>query len=104
MLEDGRVFVSGGDNGNASSVRGTSTFNYTTQAWTRIQDLAVGRWYNGSVALPSIPIDCESQSYTIYTKVYDNIKNRFICTSTNLAIAANFTKSNADDLFANFIL
>jgi hypothetical protein len=53
MLEDGRVFVSGGDNGNASSVRGTSTFNYTTQAWTRIQDLAVGRWYNGSVALPN---------------------------------------------------
>ena len=28
-------------------------FNYTTQAWTRIQDLAVGRWYNGSVALPN---------------------------------------------------
>jgi large repetitive protein len=53
MLEDGRIFVNGGDNANASSVRGTSTFNYTTQSWTRIQDLAVGRWYNGSVALPN---------------------------------------------------
>jgi large repetitive protein len=53
MLEDGRIFVSGGDVNNASSVRGTSTFNYLTQTWTRIEDMAVGRWYNGSVALPN---------------------------------------------------
>ena len=53
MLEDGRVFVAGGDKNNLSSVKGTSTFNYQTQTWTRIQDLAVGRWYNGAVALPN---------------------------------------------------
>ncbi len=54
MLEDGRVFVAGGDKSNASSsVNRTSTFDYRTQAWTRIDDLAVGRWYNGAVALPN---------------------------------------------------
>ncbi len=53
MLEDGRVFVAGGDKNNLSSVKGTSTFNYQTQTWTRIQDLSVGRWYNGAVALPN---------------------------------------------------
>jgi large repetitive protein len=53
MLEDGRVFVAGGDKADAFSVKNTSTFNYQTQAWTKIQDMAVGRWYNGAVALPS---------------------------------------------------
>jgi hypothetical protein len=52
MLEDGRIFVAGGDTGSPS-VKGTSTFNPATQTWTRIQDMAVGRWYNGAVALPN---------------------------------------------------
>ncbi len=52
MLEDGTIFVAGGDTGSPS-VKGTSTFNYKTQTWTRIQDLSVGRWYNGAVFLPN---------------------------------------------------
>lgn len=53
MLEDGRILVNGGDHNNTSSVKSTSTFDYMTQTWTRIQDMAVGRWYPGTVALPN---------------------------------------------------
>ncbi len=53
MLEDGRVFVAGGDVSSSSSVKRTSTFDFSTQTWTRVQDMHVGRWYNGSVALPN---------------------------------------------------
>jgi YVTN family beta-propeller protein len=48
MLEDGRVFLNGGD----GTRERTSTFDWRTNAWTRIQDMSVGRWYNGAVALP----------------------------------------------------
>ncbi len=49
MLEDGRVFVNGGD----GTRQRTSTFDYRTNTWTRLQDMSVGRWYNGAVALPN---------------------------------------------------
>ena len=48
MLEDGRVFVNGGD----GTRERTSTFDYRANAWTRLQDMHVGRWYNGAVQLP----------------------------------------------------
>ncbi|WP_447971273.1 putative Ig domain-containing protein [Nitrospira sp. M1] len=48
MLEDGRVFVNGGD---ANSDR-VSTFNYRTGQWTRVENMSTGRWYPGSLALP----------------------------------------------------
>ena len=49
MLEDGRVFVNGGD----GTRERTSLFDYRTNAWTRVQNMSVGRWYNGAVALPN---------------------------------------------------
>jgi YVTN family beta-propeller protein len=49
MLEDGRVFVNGGD----GTREATSTFDFRSNAWTRIQNMNVGRWYNGAVALPN---------------------------------------------------
>lgn len=55
MLEDGRVFVSGGDKSSSTvgSVKMTSTFNYQTQSWTRVQNMNIGRWYPGTVAMPN---------------------------------------------------
>lgn len=49
MLEDGRVFLNGGD----GTRERTSTFDWRTNTWTRIQDMSTGRWYNGAVALPN---------------------------------------------------
>ena len=49
MLEDGRVFVNGGD----GTRQRTSTFDFRTNTWIRLQDMSVGRWYNGAVALPN---------------------------------------------------
>ncbi|MEZ4866052.1 MAG: putative Ig domain-containing protein [Caldilineaceae bacterium] len=49
MLEDGRVFVNGGD----GTRERTSIFDYRTNQWTRVEDMNTGRWYPGSVALPS---------------------------------------------------
>jgi YVTN family beta-propeller protein len=49
MMEDGRVFTNGGDGTRAR----TSIFDYRTNTWTRVQDMAVGRWYNGNVNLPN---------------------------------------------------
>lgn len=49
MLADGRVFVNGGD----GTRERTSLFDYRTNAWTRVQNMSVGRWYNGAVALPN---------------------------------------------------
>ncbi|MCE7990242.1 MAG: DUF1929 domain-containing protein [Caldilinea sp. CFX5] len=49
MLADGRVFVNGGD----GTRERTSIFDYRTNAWTRVQNMSVGRWYNGAVALPN---------------------------------------------------
>ena len=52
MLEDGRVFINGGDNGNGSLNYQTSTFDFKTGAWTKIDNMKRNRWYPGSVALP----------------------------------------------------
>jgi len=49
MLEDGRVFVNGGD----GTRERTSIFDYRTNSWSRSDDMTTGRWYPGSVALPS---------------------------------------------------
>ena len=49
MLEDGRLFVNGGD-ANTNKV---STFDYRTNQWTRVDNMNTGRWYPGSVALPN---------------------------------------------------
>ncbi len=49
MLEDGRVFVNGGD-GTPEKV---SIFDFRTNAWTRAENMSTGRWYPGSVALPN---------------------------------------------------
>ncbi|MFN7928225.1 MAG: discoidin domain-containing protein [Blastocatellia bacterium] len=54
MLEDGRVFVNGGDRGNNSTSNSmTSTFDFRTNSWTRLENMNRGRWYPGSVALPN---------------------------------------------------
>ena len=52
MLEDGRVFINGGDNGNGALNYQTSTFDFKTGAWTKIDNMKRNRWYPGSVALP----------------------------------------------------
>ena len=49
MLEDGRIFVNGGD-GTRERV---SIFDWRTNLWTRAEDMNRGRWYPGSVALPN---------------------------------------------------
>lgn len=49
MLEDGRVFVNGGD----GTRERTSIFDYRTNAWSRVENMSTGRWYNGAVALPN---------------------------------------------------
>ena len=49
MLEDGRVFINGGRN----HVKTTSTFDYKTNTWQKIDTMNRGRWYPTTVALPS---------------------------------------------------
>ncbi len=49
LLEDGRLFVNGGNN----HVKTTSVFDYKTNSWSRIDNMNKGRWYPTSVALPS---------------------------------------------------
>ncbi len=49
MLEDGRVFVNGGDANNNM----TSVFDFRTNLWTRLENMNRGRWYPGTVALPN---------------------------------------------------
>jgi len=49
LLEDGRVFVNGGD----GTRERTSTFDFRNNSWSRQQNMSVGRWYNGAVALPN---------------------------------------------------
>ena len=48
MLEDGRLFVNGG----RSHVRTTSTFDYKTNTWQKVENQNRGRWYPTTVALP----------------------------------------------------
>ena len=49
LQEDGRVIVNGGDGDNAH----TSSFDYRSSAWTRLDEMTTGRWYPGSAVLPS---------------------------------------------------
>jgi large repetitive protein len=49
LLEDGRVFVTGGD-GTRERV---SSFDFRNNQWTRHEDMNEYRWYPGSVFLPS---------------------------------------------------
>ena len=52
MLADGRVFVNGGRNQQNSPW--TSLFDYRTDTWTQIENMASGgRWYPTTVALPN---------------------------------------------------
>ena len=49
LQEDGRVIVNGGDGDNAH----TSSYDYRSNTWTRLEEMTTGRWYPGSVVLPS---------------------------------------------------
>lgn len=49
LLEDGRLFVTGGTNW----VKTTSIFDYRTNQWSRSDDMGRGRWYPTNVTLPS---------------------------------------------------
>lgn len=49
MLEDGRVFINGGRN----HVKTTSTFDFRSNSWTRIDNMNKGRWYPTTVAMPT---------------------------------------------------
>ena len=49
MLEDGRVFVTGGRN----TVTTTSMFDYRTNTWVLDAPMARGRWYPTTIALPN---------------------------------------------------
>ena len=50
MLEDGKVFVSGGRNQGNSPW--TSTFDYETEQWVQLPNMNRGRWYPTSVFMP----------------------------------------------------
>jgi hypothetical protein len=49
LLEDGRLFVSGGNN----HVKTSSVFDFKNNTWARLQDMNSGRWYPTNVTLPS---------------------------------------------------
>ena len=49
VLEDGRVFVTGGRN----TVTTTSMFDYRTNTWVLDAPMARGRWYPTTIALPN---------------------------------------------------
>lgn len=49
LLEDGRLFVSGGNN----HVKTSSVFDFKNNTWTRLDDMNRGRWYPTNVSLPS---------------------------------------------------
>ncbi len=49
VLEDGRVFVTGGRN----TVATTSMFDYRTNTWALDTPMARGRWYPTTIALPN---------------------------------------------------
>jgi len=54
LLPDGRLFASGGNNPVGCEFRGTADahlFDPRRRRWTRLEDMAVGRWYPTNVAL-----------------------------------------------------
>ncbi len=52
-LEDGRIIVNGGDQGNLATMFHTSIFDYRTNQWQRVDEMNNPRWYAGSLALPN---------------------------------------------------
>ena len=57
LLPDGRVLVTGGTDPASQDpvflgIRDVYTFNPFTETWTRVGEMAVGRWYPTNVALP----------------------------------------------------
>lgn len=55
FLADGRMFVAGGsvDNINPYGTTDTSYYNPFTNAWTKLPDMATGRWYPTTTLLPN---------------------------------------------------
>ena len=55
FLADGRMFVAGGsvDNINPYGTKDTSYYNPFTNAWTKLPDMATGRWYPTTTLLPN---------------------------------------------------
>lgn len=52
FLADGRLLVTGGSLGDQQlGIPDTHVFDPVTEAWTRLQDMAVGRWYPSNVTL-----------------------------------------------------
>lgn len=49
LLEDGRLFVNGGNN----HIKTSSVFDFKHNTWTRLEDMHRGRWYPTNVTLPS---------------------------------------------------
>ena len=49
LLEDGRLFVSGGNN----QVKKSSVFDFKDNTWMQLDDMNRGRWYPTNVSLPS---------------------------------------------------
>jgi hypothetical protein len=55
FLADGRMFVAGGsvDNINPYGTRDTSYYDPFTNTWTKLPDMATGRWYPTTTLLPN---------------------------------------------------
>ncbi len=52
MLADGRLLVAGGHIGNMTGLKDANVFDYRTNTWTRVADMAFGRWYPTVTELP----------------------------------------------------
>ena len=74
MLKDGRVFVNGGR--NQTNSRWTSVFDYRTDSWTMIENMASGgRWYPTTVALENgdVMTSIGTASNTRYPDLWDQV-------------------------------
>ena len=89
MLEDGRVFVNGGD-GTREKV---SAFDFRTNTWTPLQNMNRGRWYPGSVALPNGKVfTALGEPGDIYPEIWTPNVGWSLLTGANLqAPILNFT-------------
>ena len=55
-LWDGRILFAGGDsgvNGENGPLSNTSIYDYMTNSWRQVTDMATPRWYSSVAALPS---------------------------------------------------
>lgn len=50
-LADGRVVAAGGHNGGEIGIKSTNSFNFATQTWSKLADMAYARWYPSSLTL-----------------------------------------------------